>query len=67
MGGFNGTSNVGASCVFDLPVKGTHAHSFVTSFTCMEEITRKTIKDNFAVKDGEEEKDHQHDFVEVQA
>ncbi|MFA6227783.1 MAG: nicotinate phosphoribosyltransferase [Patescibacteria group bacterium] len=33
MGGFNSTSNVLAGLLHDLPVSGTHAHSFVTSYT----------------------------------
>ncbi|MFA6594201.1 MAG: nicotinate phosphoribosyltransferase [Candidatus Buchananbacteria bacterium] len=33
MGGFNSTSDVLAGLIYDLPVGGTHAHSFVTSYT----------------------------------
>lgn len=33
LGGFDGTSNVLASALFGIPAKGTHAHSFVLSFT----------------------------------
>ena len=32
IGGVRSTSNVLAGCVFDLPVKGTHAHSWVMAF-----------------------------------
>eukprot|EP00915_Cephaloidophora_sp_WS-2016_P002416 GHVH01003252.1.p2 GENE.GHVH01003252.1~~GHVH01003252.1.p2 ORF type:complete len:591 (+),score=75.52 GHVH01003252.1:2355-4127(+) len=32
MGGFDGTSNVRAAQIFGLPIMGTHAHAFVTSF-----------------------------------
>lgn len=30
--GFDGTSNLLAGKMFGIPVKGTHAHAFVTSF-----------------------------------
>lgn len=33
MGGFNATSNMLAGKMFNIPVSGTHAHSFITSFT----------------------------------
>jgi len=39
LGGFDATSNVKAGHVFGIPIKGTHAHAFVTSFTGLKEIT----------------------------
>jgi len=44
MGGFDGTSNVLAGMKFGIPVKGTHAHAFVTSFTSLNEIQVTTIR-----------------------
>lgn len=49
IGGFDGTSNVLAGKLFNIPVKGTHAHSFVTSFNGFDEITKKML---FSKRDG---------------
>lgn len=38
VGGYNGTSNVACGKMFDIPVKGTHAHSYVSSFLSFKEL-----------------------------
>jgi nicotinate phosphoribosyltransferase len=56
IGGFDGTSNVLASMKFKIPAKGTHAHSWVESFTGFEDIKDRTIKDPTGKS---------HDFVKL--
>jgi len=43
MGGFDGTSNVLAGYLFGVPIRGTHAHSYVQSFTSLQDLKNNAL------------------------
>lgn len=44
IGGFDGTSNVLAGKMYDIPVKGTHAHAFVMSYSSLDDCKLSMLK-----------------------
>lgn len=46
IGGFDGTSHVLAGAMYDIPVSGTHAHSFVMRFINLNDVSNTLIVTN---------------------
>jgi nicotinate phosphoribosyltransferase len=44
IGGFHATSNLLAGKILNLPIAGTHAHSFVQSFTSLDSVEGASVK-----------------------
>mmetsp|Transcript_23100 Transcript_23100/g.44852 ORF Transcript_23100/g.44852 Transcript_23100/m.44852 type:complete len:561 (+) Transcript_23100:61-1743(+) len=44
IGGFDGSSNLMAGYMFGIKVSGTHAHSFVQSFSSLDDLPRRSIE-----------------------
>lgn len=57
IGGFDGTSNVLAGKMYDIPVKGTHAHAFVMSYSSLTDCKLRLLKSK--------EDDHVEDMVDL--
>lgn len=46
MGGFDATSNVLAGKTFGMDVRGTHAHSFVSTYTALDDVKQRVLAHN---------------------
>ncbi|KAJ5078665.1 nicotinate phosphoribosyltransferase [Anaeramoeba ignava] len=51
VGGFDATSHVEAGKLFGIPIQGTHAHSFVSSYMDFSDIKNPTLKDSKGEKE----------------
>lgn len=55
IGGFHATSNVLAGKILNIPIAGTHAHSFVQSYTSLDLVEGAKVKNAKPGSDGEGE------------
>ena len=45
LGGFDGTSNILAGKLYGIPIKGTHAHAYVSSYESMNDLSQRNLCD----------------------